>query len=340
MTPEAVSSDIVPVSHESDTGASRRAARRMADTAGFDSIAAEEVVLSASELASNLVKHAGGGTLTFSIVSSSERTGVMIESNDSGPGIRDVNQVLQDGFSSAGSLGNGLGAVNRLMDELDIKSGRETGTHIVCKKWVRAHAPYSGLCPYDIGSISRPRFLEAENGDAFIVKHGGNATLVGVIDGLGHGSKAHEASEAARDYVERHFDLPLDKIFQGTDRACRGTRGVVMALARFDWNADRIVTASVGNIDAKIYPVSRANCFEIRRGILGLNAPRPLVKESAWDADHILALYSDGLKQHWSWQDYPELPKKSAAEMAQALLRALGRDDDDTTVVVVRSALR
>lgn len=332
-------SEIVPVRHDSDVGAARRATRRFSEAAGLEREAVEEIVLAVSELASNLVKHGKGGTVTLSRVTANERMGVMLEVCDQAPGIPDINQALADGFSTVGSLGTGLGAVNRLMDEFDIVSTLGHGTRIVCRKWVREHPRSMGPCPMDVGAASRPRFLEAANGDAFVIKKWDSSLLTGVIDGLGHGPHAHGAARAARDYIERHFDLPFEQMFRGVDRACRGTRGVVMALARFDWDRACVTSASVGNIEARVFPASRTNYFEVRRGIIGSNAPKPIVKEHPWPVQNILVLHSDGLRSHWSLDEFPALLDQPAAEIAQGLLRALGKDDDDATAVVVRRTL-
>ena len=125
-----------------------------------------------------------------------------------------------------------MGAINRLMDELDITSERGRGTRIVCRKWVRRHTGSTRSCPLAFGVATRPRQPGEENGDAFVIKQWGESALVGIMDGLGHGQFAHCAAQAARQYVESHCDLPLDQIFLGVSRACHATRGVVMALAR------------------------------------------------------------------------------------------------------------
>ena len=105
----------------------RRAAKDMALAMGFDAKVSEEITLVISELASNLVRHARGGTLTLTPVNDGGRVGMQIESCDRGPGIADVEQAIKNGFSTAGSLGYGLGTVNRLMDQFDITSQRGTG---------------------------------------------------------------------------------------------------------------------------------------------------------------------------------------------------------------------
>ncbi len=108
--------------HDSSVGAARRAAKALAESIGFDPTACEEIALAVTELATNLIKHASGGTLTLTPLADGGRVGLEIESRDTGPGIADVEQALGDRFSTAGTRGTGLGAVNRLMDELDIAS--------------------------------------------------------------------------------------------------------------------------------------------------------------------------------------------------------------------------
>ena len=110
-----------------------------------------------TELATNLIKHAQGGTLTLTPLADGGRVGLEIESHDNGPGIADVEQALGDRFSTAGTRGTGLGAVNRLMDELDITSRRGRGTRIVCRKWLREHRPSLRPCPLAFGVATRPR---------------------------------------------------------------------------------------------------------------------------------------------------------------------------------------
>ena len=272
--------------HSSHVGAARRAANALAETIGFDPTACEEIALVMTELATNLIKHARGVELTLTPLDDGGHACFEIGSRDTGPGIADVEQALADRFSTVGTRGTGLGAVNRLMDELDIKSERGRGTRIVCRKWVRQPPASIRPCPLAFGVATRPRHVGADNGDAFVIKEWAESALVGVIDGLGHGQFAHHASQAARQYVESHFDLPLDQIFRGVGRACRATRGVVMALARFDWGQGRLAFASVGNIEVRVFPHAEAFRFAIRRGVIGLNAPNAVVTEHTWPPDH------------------------------------------------------
>jgi anti-sigma regulatory factor (Ser/Thr protein kinase)/serine/threonine protein phosphatase PrpC len=328
----------IEVSHPTDVSIAQREVKTKAKVIGFDDLESEEIALAARELASNLVRHAGKGRLLLAVLTEGERRGIQIESVDNGPGIKDVDLAVTDGYSTAGSLGYGLGTVNRLMVELDITSGRGEGTHIVCRRWVPSDEPSTRPCPLTFGAASRPHPKMEVNGDAFIIKKWGESVLVGIIDGLGHGQFAHRAAQTARRYMETHFDQPLAEIFRSVSRGCRPTRGVVMALARFDWGKERLLFASIGNIEARVFDSSKPVKLLVRRGIVGLNAPNPVVTEHDWDPRSVMVIHSDGLRTHWRWEDFADLKKESATVIAEKLLRTLAKDEDDATVVVVKGA--
>jgi anti-sigma regulatory factor (Ser/Thr protein kinase) len=330
----------ITVAVASDASLARRTAKAMASAIGFGERASEEIALAAGELASNLVRHAKAGKLMLEPITGGERTGIQVESVDSGPGIPDVEQAMMDGFSTARGLGCGLGAVNRMMDEFHIRSRRAApaGTRIVCRRWLRGDTSRLDPCPLEFGAASRACPAMRVNGDAFVIKRWSTNALAGVIDGLGHGPFAHRAARAASRYLDGHFDQSLDGIFRGVGRTCRGTRGVVMALAQFTFKGDdvRFSFAGVGDVEARLLGGSKAEHFIVRRGILGGNSPNPRVTEHRWEPGNLIVLHSDGLTHHWGPKDFPGLRGASATSIAQRLLRALATKYDDATVVVVR----
>ncbi|MGH7843780.1 MAG: ATP-binding protein [Candidatus Binatia bacterium] len=333
---------IITVATARDAYGARRSAKETALAIGFDEKASEEIAIAVSELAANLIKYARGGRLTLVPIDESAGAGIQVESLDVGPGIADVELALSDGFSTGGGLGHGLGAVNRFMDQFDISSqcGSDAGTHIVCKRWLRRRRAALDPCPLDFGVATRSHAAMTVNGDAFVVKRWDARALVSVIDGLGHGQEAHRAAQAARHFVETHFDQPLEGLFRGVDRACRSTRGVVMALVKFNFT-DRNIRfsfASIGNVEARIGRGCAAERLPVRRGVLGAKAPAPQVTEHVWETSNVLVLHSDGLKQRWNWDQLGDFAKQPAAKVAQCLLRAQAKENDDATVVIVKDA--
>ena len=321
-----------------DVARAAQATRVFAQAIGFPEVEREQLSLVAAELASNLVRHAGGGALRLTTLTNSERRGLQIDSEDRGPGISDVDLALTDGYSTAGGLGTGLGSVNRLMDELEFHQLQPSGLRIQSQRWIRPSTHSVSHRHLECGAATRACRRAPENGDAIVVQQWQDNALVGVIDGVGHGELAQKASQAARHYLEQHFDQPLQKLFLGVNRTCRATRGVVMALGKFDLRQGTVSLASIGNVEIRLLETPAHVHMVSRRGILGLNAPEPLVSENAWRENNLLVMHSDGVANRWNWELFKTSAPLSPALIARRLLRELGSLDDDATVLVVKSA--
>jgi serine/threonine-protein kinase RsbT len=124
----------LPIATPADVAVARRAARVLATALGFTPVDTERVVLAVSELATNLVRYAVQGAIVLAPLARAQGPGLQVESCDAGPGIADLRQALEEGFSSAGGLGHGLPAVQRLMDEVTITTAPD-GTRIVARTW-------------------------------------------------------------------------------------------------------------------------------------------------------------------------------------------------------------
>jgi anti-sigma regulatory factor (Ser/Thr protein kinase)/serine/threonine protein phosphatase PrpC len=311
-------------------------ARDFALAIGFQAPAGEEIALVAAELSSNLVRHAGHGIMTLRALSDDGKVGLELEANDDGPGIDNVDQAFADGFSTKGGLGYGLGCVNRLMDEVELSSTPGCGTRVVGRRWLRSESASSLPHLWEVGAATRSRRNADANGDAYVIHERDGKLLVGLIDGLGHGEAAQNAALAAQRYVQTHYDQPLDRIFAGAGRACSATRGVVMALARFE-SATKLRFATFGNVEARaLSPVSKLR-FAVQRGVLCRSDPKVEVQEIPWPDGGLLVLHTDGLRQHWNWHDFVGIERDEPHRAARRLIHELADGDDDATVVVVRS---
>lgn len=332
--------DRIRVSDAADVTLAERKAKSVVADVGFDDQAVEEIAIVVRELASNIVKHAFEGSITFRSRSNEDQDGIEIRAEDSGPGISDVDRALTDGYSTAGSLGYGLGAVNRLMDDVVIGSSgdAETGAQIVATRWRSDSSPRITPNPLAIGAATRSKPGLEHNGDTFVIKHWNGSMLGGIVDGLGHGQSAQNAAQRAREYVQSHANQSLTSIFQGVDRACRDTRGVVMALARFDWTNKRVTVGSVGNISVKVFDAPEPLHVVVRRGVLGGNAPAPAITERDWVRSATMVMHSDGVSDRWGSDEFAGLDERSATSTARELLRSFSTDSDDATVLVVKEA--
>ena len=127
----------VPIHSESDIVATRRTVRTAATQLGFGVTDITRIVTAASELARNIFLYAGSGIMRWQVLDTGSQVGIELMFEDSGPGISDVEQAMQAGYTSGGGLGMGLPGAKRLMDELEIASEIGKGTIVTAKKWHR-----------------------------------------------------------------------------------------------------------------------------------------------------------------------------------------------------------
>lgn len=113
----------------------RQVVREWAVQTGFTLIEQTKVVTAASELARNVLQHGKGGEVRLETLNSDQRRGLRLTFSDQGPGMADVEQAMQDGYSSAGGLGLGLGGARRLSSEFEIQSEPGRGTTVVITRW-------------------------------------------------------------------------------------------------------------------------------------------------------------------------------------------------------------
>lgn len=126
---------VVQIRTSEDVVLARQFVREWAVQLGFSLVEQTKIVTAASELARNTIVHGGGGTMTLQAVEDGRRSGLQLLFQDSGPGIRSVEEALRDGFSTGTGLGLGLGGARRLSNEFEIHSAPDQGTRVRIARW-------------------------------------------------------------------------------------------------------------------------------------------------------------------------------------------------------------
>jgi serine/threonine-protein kinase RsbT len=127
----------VTIQKEWDIVGARQMGRNIAKEIGFGTVDQARIATAISELARNIYLYAGNGEISFEKLENIDHKGIGIYAVDNGPGMEEISQVMEDGFSTSGGLGAGLPGVKRLMDEFDIISKTGEGTKIKVVKWIR-----------------------------------------------------------------------------------------------------------------------------------------------------------------------------------------------------------
>jgi hypothetical protein len=291
-------------------------------------------------MATNLVKHAGQGSMIVEVIGQNGSSGVRVLGLDKGPGIRDLTTALRDGYSTAGTGGNGLGAIKRLSTVFDIYTAPGLGTAVLAEFWPKNNNKDKDpqhLSPLEVGAVSVPIRGEDVCGDGWGAKKTSESMLLMVVDGLGHGILASEAArEAERIFAESHSDSPTP-ILQDSHDSLKKTRGAAMAVASLNFEKGLISFAGVGNVGSSIVTQGASRGMASHNGTVGHTVPRIQEFTFPWNGDSILVMHSDGLKSAWDLKLYPGIWSKHPGLIAGILYRDFTRERDDVTVLIAKN---
>jgi anti-sigma regulatory factor (Ser/Thr protein kinase) len=298
---------------------------------GFDETAAGRVALVATELATNIARHAGHGEILVGDTGGSS-PGIELVAIDNGPGISDLRRAMEDGYSTAGTLGHGLGSVGRQADEFEIYSQSPGGTVAVARVWKDAKPPRSAFA---VAGVSVAHVGEPVCGDAWYAVWRQTQGELLVADGLGHGVAASEAAmQAVRVFSSsRASSAPVlvEELHQGL----RGTRGAAIAVAAVDLETEVVKFAGLGNVGGSIITAERKRTNLVsQNGTAGHVARRVSEFSYPFRAGSILVMFTDGLMSSWDPAAYPALWSYDPAIIAAVLYRDFSRRRDDVTVLV------
>jgi anti-sigma regulatory factor (Ser/Thr protein kinase) len=326
---------VVGVTDRSAVAEARWQATALAATLGFDEVDVGRVAIVVTEAATNLITHAGGGEIIGRGRGTGERAALEILALDRGPGIGNLDVALQDGYSSAGSAGTGLGAIRRASSEFDVYSTRAGGTVVLAVLRARSHRDGAATPALRVAGLSVPKPGQEVCGDAWACRATRDGVAILVVDGLGHGPSAAEAArEAQRVFQEARDGAPPAETLEHLHRGLRPTRGAAGAIAHVDPRRELVTYAGAGNIAGHILGGERPRALVSHNGILGHEVRRFQEFAYPWPAGSTLVLHSDGLASHWSLDGYPGVIRHHPGVIAGVLYRDFRRSHDDVTVVV------
>ncbi|MET8572757.1 ATP-binding SpoIIE family protein phosphatase [Streptomyces sp. NPDC004783] len=341
----------VPVHDSTRVRDARVAAEHAAARAGLDEQCTASAALVATELATNLLKHAGGGRVLIDVVSPPVLTAgredarvVQIATVDHGPGIADVPAALSDGFTTTGSLGAGLGTCARLADDFDLHSVPGRGTVALARVGGAARFRASGdpVAAVRAGGVNVPYGGGDYSGDAWAWVRAGDRVTLMLADGLGHGPEAARASSAAVEALRGAARLVPSEALKHLDAALSGTRGAAVALAQVDVRAGLLRFAGIGNVGARLCAEGTWRPLVSQPGIVGTHRPTTVRdEEREWGEDRVLILHSDGLPSRWTPSPDSCAPSVDPAVTAAVTVRDASSPArpvrDDTAVAVLSS---
>ncbi len=343
----------LPILESSQAGEARRIAITLADRLGFNETERGKVGIVVTEVANNLIRHAKDGCLVLQARTRNHNRALELRSDaiapdaqtltcieilalDKGPGMVNISECLRDGFSTAGTPGNGLGAIRRLSALFDIYSVPNVGTALLAHLWASPNQALQLDSYLELGVVCLPKPGEAVSGDAWATEQQGDCSLLLVADGLGHGPLAAQASkEAVRIFRENVRKSPKE-IVEAAHAALRSTRGAAMAVAEVDFERRAVRFAGIGNIAGTIISPEASYSMVSHNGTVGHEVRKIQEFVYQWPKGGLLVMHSDGLGTQWRLDRYAGLAARHPSLIAGVLYRDFNRGRDDVTVLVAR----
>ncbi|MEO5690369.1 MAG: ATP-binding protein [Burkholderiaceae bacterium] len=327
----------IQVSEQTQVGEARRAASRLATDHELDETAVGRIAIIVTELGNNLWRHATRGRLLIGCRKSIEGCQLEVIAIDSGPGM-DVARCLRDGYSSGGTPGTGLGAIQRLSTDFSVFSAPDKGTVILSRSWVPSRAAPGAVSPrvrFAHAGICLAAPGEIVSGDAWDIRiEDGTATVV-VADGLGHGLGANDAAAEMLKVFATARGSP-SAILERAHPLMRGTRGAAVSIAEVNARAGTVTYAGAGNISGRLISGIEDRSLMSQHGTLGVQIRKLQDISYPWPDHSLVVLHSDGLATRWNLKDVGGLLQCDPAVIAGWLLRDFTRGHDDVTVVVLK----
>jgi anti-sigma regulatory factor (Ser/Thr protein kinase) len=319
------------ITDQSSVGEARRTALQHAQALGFDEVRRSNIGIAVTEMATNVLIHGRGGEILLCPFGECGGPAWLdILALDAGPGIRNMARAMEDGFSTAGTAGQGLGAVMRLTDESSLFSMEGKGT----VSWGRFRL---GVLPVvgNAGIVSIPVKGETKCGDGYLLRPAATRSLYVVVDGLGHGAGANEAALEALATVRQYAGDPAAEILQRSHDALKKTRGAAMSVAIVDHERKICTYAGVGNVTGVLIAGASSRTMVSQNGTVGAVLPRN-VQEYTYpvEANTLLLMFSDGLNTRSELGSYAGVQHRHPMVMAGLLYRDFTRRRDDATVLV------
>ncbi|MDP5200312.1 SpoIIE family protein phosphatase [Flavobacterium sp. DG2-3] len=314
----------------------KREIHNLALQLGFKPHRAAETDIIIAELASNLIKYAGGGDLLYRAHHNGSCNVIEIYCLDKGSGIDNLAKIMKDGYYTSSTLGQGMGAIKRLSNDFQIYSLRGWGTVQYIKICDKADAAFpNSNAGLDIAGLSVTYPGERVCGDGYHIKYSRKGFQIFFGDGLGHGVKAREAVEQAVKAFKQCAETDPAAVLRHVHQHVKKGRGLVATVAIADYEAQTWNICGIGNINTRIYNGLDSKTYTPYNGIIGHNIPRTIKGTiDPYQKHQIIIMHSDGLRTGLHLNDLASIIKQSPGIIASALYKDNVRGTDDAAILV------
>jgi serine/threonine-protein kinase RsbT len=267
----------VEIGSEADVVRACQVGGALAERLGFSPTERAHVVTAISEVAGNIWLYAGRGRVELAAADEPAMVGIEVVARDSGPGIRDVELAMRDGYSTRGGMGLGLPGARRLMDDFAVDSEVGRGTTVTMALWrpkPGAAVPERSLLEW----VGPPPGEQERPGRRAVMEPFANGVLVAAVAAHGRDERAEEAANTATDVLRHQPGASPIELVKRCHEELREGRGASLALASVSELDARMTWLAVGSTEAVLVRAAPRSgpareTAPALRGVLGQRLP-------------------------------------------------------------------
>lgn len=184
-------------------------------------------------------------------------------------------------------------------------------------------------------SLVRPCPGQILSGDAVVIRPLEQGLFVAIVDVLGHGPEAHELTQVIDAYLARYGTSDVSGLMTRLHQHLKGTRGAAVGLCAIDATTGRIDYAGIGNTALRLFGKAETRLVS-QDGVLGQNMRTPLAQTLQLEPGDLIVLYTDGVSDRFTSDDYPGISRHAPKEVASNIVQRFGKDHDDAACIAVR----
>ena len=316
-----------------------------------------------SELASNIIKYAKSGYIELCSYELPGKVEIEILAIDKGPGIANLQQAMQEHFSSGGTLGLGLPGIKRIADEFEIQPNFGQGLRILARKYIKVDASKQILSLTTVSCSSklekqaafrvaalikapshnnfeigmRIRAYPGQNvcGDQVLSLPLVDGHLLAIVDATGHGPDAHKMAVMLITAIRKIASGDLSDMMKTLYELSRGSIGAAVGLAIFDPNKRTVRYAGIGNTSLIVYNDKKWRGVS-RDGMVGQRLPTFTEQLTTFNPGDMAIMFTDGLSESLTNEEAMKLRLQNAHVIASRLVDVLGKVHDDASCIALK----
>jgi len=181
----------------------------------------------------------------------------------------------------------------------------------------------------------RPCPGERVSGDTVVIRPLDQGLFVAIVDVLGHGAEANELTHVIDAYLARYGTSDVSGVMKRLHQHLKGTRGAVVGLCAIDAATGRVDYAGIGNTTIRRFGKVETRLVS-QEGVLGQNMRTPWAQTLQLEPGDVIVLYTDGVSDRFTSDDYPGVLRHAAEEVASNIVKRFGKDHDDAACIAVR----